>query len=155
MVGAPQGYGAQGAVMCALRFGYRSPPFLDGSGLALELALNTSFHGGFSGDPQATAAADEQGLVLLHMGGDMRLFFRARARLQPYLQLGAAYTALSSGGEETPALTGAGVIAGGGLLYWIHPHFALDLGLRYDGARLDRSRTVQALGLGLGIKIYL
>lgn len=131
----------------AFRFkaGYRTRPLGDGGGMALELALSTGFRGLGTGDN------DKGGFGLSTVGGELRLYGRAREALQPYLQGGCLYYSLDDGRERD----GVGVQGGGGVQIWAHRNLAVDINLVYDAVFFKRvEATPQGLTSTLGLKLY-
>lgn len=134
-----------------LKMGYRTAPL---GPLALELTLV----GGFQSLLTTSSVPNLDSLGLARMGGEARLYLLPLSALQPYLLLGAELHVLSV--DDLESYTGPGINAGGGLLYWLRDHFALDLELAYHrSTALDSDVGARAQAQGttalLGFRLYL
>ena len=143
--GVPGTQDREDAGLFRFKLGYRSRPMGQGDGAALELAFATGFR-----NRSARSEADA-GTTLTVVGGELRLYGRARRVVQPYLQGGCAYYGLYTSRQRE----GFGLQAGGGVQVWAARHLALDLNVVYDAVFLPRVQpAVQGLSSSLGIRVY-
>ena len=125
--------------------GYRTRPLGEGEGAAFEAAFGVLLRA------RSTGPEPDQEMTLTAVGGELRLYGRARSAAQPYVQAGGGYYGFDAG---TPR-TGGGLQLGGGFLLWPLSHLALDLNLLYDATFLaGAERAVHGLNTSLGVRFY-
>jgi hypothetical protein len=113
----------------SLMIGARLSPFL---------GIELSYMGSFQSTNSAQFTSTPDNAMIQSVGGDMKMYLVPQsARLQPYLQLGAAVYMFSE--EFREELTGGGLRAGGGVDFGITPSATLGFRLLYHGFYVDNS----------------